>query len=154
MIHTGWEDFPVGRTVTTQGVTVTESHVVQWAGLTGDWYPLHSDAVFAARSSFGQRVAHGPLTFALAVGLMAQTGVYGDGIHGWLGSQSLRAAAAVLIGDTIRVNATVTESRPSKRPERGVVTLDYVVSNQRDEVVMKFDFSLLMGSRSTPPTDR
>lgn len=146
MIETGWKEFPEGRVIRTQQVTVTESHLVQWAGLTGDWYPLHTDAEFASASPFGQRVAHGPLTFALAVGLMAQCGVFGDAIHGWLGADNLKALRPVLIGDTIGVTATVRESQPSTRGERGVVTLEYVVNNQRSETVMSFDFTLLMKS--------
>ena len=143
----GWEDFPAGRAIATPAVTVTESHLVQWAGLTGDWYPLHMDREAAARGPFGERVAHGPFTFALAVGLMAQTGVYGDAILAWLGTRELRATAPVKIGDTVRVLATVTESRASQSPDRGVVTLGYSVRNQAQHEVLTADFTLLMRSR-------
>jgi acyl dehydratase len=143
----GWEDFPAGRTVTTPRVTVTESHLVQFAGLTGDYYPIHTDAEWAAQSPFKQRIAHGPLTFALAVGLMYQSQAYGDAILAWLGADQVRASAPVFIGDTVHVVATVTGSRPSKDPSRGVVTLNYTVRNQRGEDVMAFAFTLLMRSR-------
>ncbi len=144
----GWEDFPVGRSVTTPSVTITETHVVQFGTLTGDWYWLHMDAAAAARGPFGQRIAHGPLTFVMAVGLMYQSQAYGDCIVAWLGANNLRATAPVRFGDTIHVVATVTEARQSKQPDRGVVTLNYVVRNQNDEAVMSFDFALLMRSRS------
>lgn len=143
----GWEDFPVGRSVTTPSVTITETHVVQFGTLTGDWYWLHMDAAAAARGPFGQRIAHGPLTFVMAVGLMYQSQAYGDCIVAWLGANNLRATAPVRFGDTIHVVATVTEARQSKQPDRGVVTLNYVVRNQNDEAVMSFDFALLMRSR-------
>lgn len=142
-----WQDFPVGRTISTQSLTVTEPHVVQWAGLTGDWYPLHTDAVAAARGPFGERVAHGPLTFALAVGLMDRTGVYGDAILAWLGTRELRALRPVRLGDTIHVVATVVSSRATQKPNRGVLTLDYSVRNQDGDEVLRCDFSLLMRSR-------
>ncbi len=143
----GWEDFPVGKTVTTSGVTVTESHLVQFSGLTGDWYPIHTDAEWAAKAPFKQRIAHGPLTFSLAVGLMYQSRVYGDAIVAWLGAEKIRASAPVFIGDTVHVVATVTASRPSKDPSRGIVSLDYAVRNQRSEDVMALSLTMLMRSR-------
>jgi len=146
-MKTGWEDFPTGRTVTTSGITVSESHLVQFAGLTGDYYPVHTDAEWAAQSPFGQRIAHGPLTFALAVGCMYQSGFYGDAIVAWLGADRIRATAPVFIGDTLHVVATVTASRASKDPARGVVSLDYKVRNQRGEDVMLLSLSMLMRSR-------
>lgn len=145
----GWEDFPVGRAVTTPSVTVTETHLVQFSGLTGDCYPVHMDAEWAARSPFGQRIAHGPLTFAFAVGLMYQSQAYGNAIIAWLGADKVRATAPVFIGDTVHVVAEVIASRAAKDPSRGVVTLRYTVVNQKDEEVMSFDFTLLMRARET-----
>jgi itaconyl-CoA hydratase len=146
-MSSGWEDFPVGRTVTTPALTVTETHLVQFAGLTGDYYPVHTDAEWAARSPFGRRIAHGPLTFALAVGCMYQSRFYGDAIVAWLGADQIRAIAPVFIGDTVHVVATVTGSRPSKAPSRGIVNLDYTVRNQRDDDVMSLSLTMLMRSR-------
>lgn len=143
----GWEDFPAGREIKTPAVTVTETHLVQFAGLTGDMYPVHTDAEWAAKSPFGQRIAHGPLTFALAVGQMYQSQAYGDAIIAFLGADNVRATAPVFIGDTVHVVATVTSARPSKDPSRGIVSLKYDVRNQRDESVMNFDFTLLFRSR-------
>jgi acyl dehydratase len=146
-MSTGWEDFPVGRQVVTPAVTITETHVVQFAGLTGDWYWLHMNDEAATRGPFGERIAHGPFTFTMAVGLMYQSQAYGDAILAWLGANNMRATAPVRFGDTIHVVATVTESRASKQPDRGIVTLKYEVLNQRDEAVMSFDYALLMQSR-------
>lgn len=143
----GWEDFPVGRTVKSPGVTVTETHLVQFSGLTGDWYPLHTDSEYASKSPFKQRIAHGPLTFSFAVGLMYQSQAYGDSIMAFLGADHIRAVAPVFIGDTVHVVATVTGARQSKDPSRGIVTLNYSVVNQRGEEVMSFAFTLLMRSR-------
>ncbi len=144
----GWEDFPVGRTIVTPAVTITETHVVQFAWLTGDWYHLHMNAQSAAQGPFGERVAHGPLTFVMAVGLMYQSQAYGDCILAWLGADNVRATEPVKFGDTIRVVATVTAARPTKDGQRGVVTLHYVVRNQKGEGVMALDFTLLMKPRS------
>lgn len=147
----GWEDFPVGREIVTRSVTVTEAHVVSFASLTGDWYALHTDAVAAAAGPFGERIAHGPLTFALAVGLTYQSQLYGDAVLAWLGADQLRAHAPVKFGDTVRVHAAVTESRPASKAGRGVVTLRYVVRNQADVEVMTCLFTVLMQSREVGP---
>lgn len=133
--------------MTTSGVTVTETHLVQFSGLTGDWYPVHTNAEWAAQSPFEQRIAHGPLTFSLAVGCMFQSQFYGDAILAWLGSDQIRATAPVFIGDTVHVFAKVTDSRASKDPSRGVVSLDYLVRNQRSEDVMFLSLRMLMRSR-------
>lgn len=143
----GWQDFPVGRTVTTPRVTVTESHLVQFSSLTGDWYPIHTDIEYAKESPFEQRIAHGPLTFSLAVGLMYQSQAYGDAILAWLGADQIRALAPVFIGDTLHVVARVTGSRGAKDPSRGIVNLEYTVRNQRDEDVMFLALTMLMRSR-------
>ncbi len=147
-MNAGWEDFPVGREIVSPAVTVTETHVVQFGTLTGDWYPLHMDAEWSARSRFGQRIAHGPLTFSLAVGLMYQSQCFGDSILAWLGADSVRASRPVFIGDTLHVVAKVKTSRMSEQPGRGVVTLLYSVRKQNGEAVMSFEFALLMRSRS------
>ena len=143
----GWEDFPVGRTITTPCVTVTESHLVQFSSLTGDWYPLHTDIEYASRSPFGQRIVHGPLTFSLAVGLMYQSRAYGDAIVAWLGAEKMRALAPVFIGDTLHVEARVTASRATSDSSRGVVDLEYTVRNQKDEDVMFLALTMLMRAR-------
>lgn len=143
----GWQDFPAGRIITTPAITVTEAHVVQFAGLTGDRYPIHTDATWAAQSTFKQQIAHGPLTFALAVGLMYQSRVYEDAILAWLGADQIRATAPVFIGDTIHVVATVTGSRSSKSSPQGVVNVSYAIRNQRGENVMAVALTFLMRSR-------
>lgn len=142
-----WDDFHVGQEITSQGITVTETHVVTWAGLTMDFYPLHTDKEYAARSQFKQRVVHGPLTFALAVGLMGRTGEAKDSVIAWLGVENMRIPAPVFIGDTIRLRATVTELRESKKPSQGLCRMRYEVSNQHDDLVMAFDMNFLMHRR-------
>lgn len=141
-----WEDFALGDRIVTGAVTITESHVVSWAGLTGDWVPLHLDEVYAAATPFGGRIAHGPLTFALALGLMTQTHAY-DNVLAWLGTDRVRALAPVKLGDTVRAQATVSEVRESRKPDRGVVTIAFEVTNQHGETVMTFDNTVLMPRR-------
>lgn len=144
-----WNDFMVGDAFKSMAITVTETHVVTWAGLTMDFYPLHMDAEYAAQTPFKQRVVHGPLTFALAVGLMGMTGEAKDAVIAWLGVDNMRIPAPVFIGDTIKLRAEVTELKETKRPAQGFCRMRYQVSNQRDEVVMEFDMNFLMHRRET-----
>ena len=142
-----WEDFSVGDKVTSMAITVTEAHLVTWAGLTMDYYPLHMDKEYAARTPFKERIAHGPLTFALAVGLMGTTGYAKDSVIAWLGVTDMRIPAPVKIGDTIRLHAEITELRETKNPDQGLTVMRYEVVNQRDETVMTFDMKFLMHRR-------
>jgi acyl dehydratase len=137
------DDFKPGDAFRTGGITVTETHVVNWAGLTGDFYPLHVDREYAARTQFGERLAHGPMIFALAVGQVALAGFGGDAVIAWLGADDMRMLAPVKIGDTIRVTVEVKETSATSNPKKGIQVWRYTVQNQRDEAVMHFDFRLM-----------
>lgn len=141
------DDFHVGDQYRTQGVTVTEAHVVGWAGLTGDFYPLHMDREYAARTQFGERLAHGPMIFALAVGLVAQAGFAGDAAIAWLGVDGMRMLAPVKIGDTVHVEVRVKDTRVTRDPRKGIQVWEYAVLNQRDERVLVFDYQLMFHLR-------
>jgi len=142
------DDFQLGDIYTTPRITVTETHVVNWAGLTGDFYPLHMDQVYAEATSFGERLAHGPLIFALAVGLVAQAGFGEDAVIAWLGADNMRMKAPVRMGDTITVLVEVKAQKPTHDPKRGVQTWLYTVRNQRQEDVMSFDYTMMFHQRS------
>lgn len=131
-----FEDFPVGTVCTTGGRTIDIGDISQFAGLTGDHYPLHTDEQYASTTQFGTRIAHGPLTFSIAVGLVALAGFYGDAIVALREVRSIRALAPVRPGDTVRVRAEVVAAEPSRRPDQGVLSIDYTILNQDDETVM------------------
>src|SRR4030066_782488 len=135
-----WEDFNIGEEVITPSITITEAHLVNWAGLTMDFYPLHMDEEYAKKTVFKGRIAHGPLTFALAIGLVYRTGIYGYSILAWLGVENMKIPAPVRIGDTIRVHAKVTEKLETKNPSKGVIKFLWDIKNQRDETVMPLDY--------------
>ncbi|MCA0206923.1 MAG: MaoC family dehydratase N-terminal domain-containing protein [Proteobacteria bacterium] len=133
-----YEDFPVGARLTTRRRTVEMSDILAFATLTGDFYPLHIDAVSAGEGRFGSRIAHGPLTFALAVGLVGLSNWYGDAIVALKEITGLRATAPVLPGDTLHVEASVEETDGSRSPKFGTISVRYTIVNQRDEQVMTF----------------
>jgi acyl dehydratase len=141
------DDFNVGEIYRTPSITVTETHVVNWAGLTGDFYPLHMDKVYAEKSQFGERIAHGPLVFGLAVGLVALAGFGGDAPIAWLGLDNLRMQAPVRIGDTITVSVLIKDKRTTSNPRKGVQTWEYTVVNQHGVAVMTFDYKMMFHLR-------
>lgn len=135
--HT-FDDFAVGDTVITAGRTVDIGDITTFAGLTGDHYPLHTDEEFCRSTPFGGRIAHGPLTYGFAVGLVGLSGFLGDAIVAFVECQSLRALAPVRPGDTVHVRAEVAETVPGRKPHYGTLHIDYTVINQKDEEVMRF----------------
>ena len=142
------DDFKIGDTYKTPAITVTETHVVNWAGLTLDFYPLHIDKEYAAKTQFGERLVHGPMIFALAVGLVSMSGFGGDAAVAWLGVDNMKMLGPVKIGDTVHVVVEVKEQRVTKDPSKGVQVWRYTVKNQRDEAVMVLDYTMMFHMRT------
>lgn len=132
-----FEDFAMGDVMTTRGRTVDIGDITNFAGLTGDHYQLHTDGAFMEKGRFGQRIAHGPLTFSLAVGLVGLSGFYGDAIVALVEITGLKAFKPVFAGDTLHVVATVTVLEASG-PKYGTLGVTYSVRNQSGEEVMTF----------------
>lgn len=133
-----YEDFALGEVLATRGRTIDPADLTAFAGLTGDHYPLHTDEEFAKRTRFGTRIAHGPLTFSIAVGLVGMSGFYGNAVVALMEIVSLRALKPVIPGDTVHVKAEVLELRDGTNPKYGELHVGYSVRNQRDEEVMAF----------------
>lgn len=131
-----WEDWEVGRTFKSGARTVTEADLVIYSGLSGDYNPLHTDEEYCKTTDFGTRIAHGPLIYAIAAGLVFQMHLYDDTLIAFLGFENLRFTKPVKPGDTIHARLEVTERRETSRSDRGVMKRKLQVVNQRDEVVL------------------
>ena len=128
------DDFAAGQSWVTPGRTITDADLVNFAGLSGDFNPLHTDEEFARTTQFGGRIFHGPGVFSVAIGLEARLGIKEGTAIAFLG-MTWHLRQAVRIGDTIRVEQSVADVRPSRsKADRGVVTFDVTVKNQHDEV--------------------
>lgn len=141
-----FEEFELGQEIRTPSRTITEADVVNFAGLSGDYNPLHTDAIFAAATPFGKRIAHGMLVLSVATGLAARQGFI-EGTALAFRELSWKFNAPVFIGDTIYMVATVTELKPIARLGGGLVVLSATMYNQRDEAVQKGEWRVLMRSK-------
>jgi len=134
-----YSDLHVGLTFRSPGRTITDADLVGFAGLTGDYSELHTSDVYAKRSQFGQRVAHGMLGLAYAHGLMwARTGELRDTAVAFLGINEWKFVGPVFVGDTIFVDYVLSDLRDSRsRPTQAVATFDVEVVNQEGNVVQQ-----------------
>ncbi len=140
------DEIELGEEHVTPGVTVTESHVVQFAGLSMDFFELHTNEEFARRTAFGKRVAHGLLGLALADGLKNRSDFQVRAIASL--SWNWEFTGPIFLDDTIHVRLRVVEKRASRtKPDRGVVVLGLEVINQRGEVVQKGENRLMVERR-------
>jgi acyl dehydratase len=142
-----FEDFAPGETVISPGRTIEAADINLFAGLTGDFYPLHVDEVTAAATRFGGRIAHGPLTFCMAVGLVGLSGFLGDAIVALLEVESIKALKPVYPGDTVRVHVRTVACEPGSNPRYGTLRFDYSVRNQNDVEVMTVTMVMLARRR-------
>jgi acyl dehydratase len=145
-----FEEFTVGEVIRHwPGRTITEADCTWFALLTMNQHPLHSDAHYAAtRSPQGQRVVLGPLVFSIGIG-MTVADVSGRAIAN-LEIERITHDAPTFIGDTIYSESTVLATRESRQGDRGIVTVETRVVNQRGERVMTFRRTALVPKRSHP----
>lgn len=143
-----FSEFEVGQVFESGGRTVTEADVVAFAGLSGDFNPLHTDQSFAEKTPFGQRVAHGMLSASLSTGLAQTLGIY-EGTTLALLQTTFRFTAPVFFGDTIRLRQTVQSVKPSSKGGKGTVIFQSEVVKHDGTVVSDGEWVVLFrdGSR-------
>jgi len=143
-----FEDMSVGDKCISVGRTVTEADIVNFAGISGDYNILHTDAEYAKTSIAGQRLAQGLLPLAIASGLYTRT-PYGMSMTGTLTAftevRSWKFKKPVLIGDTIHVEVEIAE-KIDARPESssGKIVMKRTIINQKNEIVQEGEFVLLI----------
>lgn len=148
-----FDELPVGACLESPSRTITETDVVQFAGLSGDYNPLHTDAVFAAGTMFGQRIAHGLLVLGIASGLAARLGFL-DGTALAFRGVEWKFKKPVFFGDTVRVRIVVGAKRELRGAGAGIVDFEVEVLNQADEIVQQGVWTILVraGSSASTPT--
>jgi acyl dehydratase len=142
-----FEEFSVGQRIITAGRTITEGDIVSFAGLSGDYNQIHTDAEFAKSTPFGERVAHGLLVLSIATGLAVRTGVLEGTVLAFREINEWKFTKPIMIGDSICVEMEVTETKAIPRIGGGSVLIVMDVKNQRGDTVMKGKFTFLVVSR-------
>lgn len=142
-----FEEFEVGQKFISAGRTVTESDIVSFAGLSGDFNQIHMDAEYSKNSPAGQRVAHGLLGMAIASGLAVQTGVMEGTVIYFREINEWKFVKPIFIGDTIHVELEVLETKALPRIGGGSVVIGLAVKNQKDETSMKGSWTVLIASK-------
>ena len=134
-----FEDFEVGDKMVSQGRTVTETHVVNFGGLSGDFHQLHTNVEFARKGPFGKRIAYGFLILSISSGLM---GLGDMDVVAFYGMDKVRFVRPTMIGDTIHVVREVVE-KEDKGDKGGLISFKTTVKNQDDKDVAFFTMKLL-----------
>ena len=143
-----FEEGAAGHRFETRARTITEADVVAFGTLTGDMHPAHMDATWAATGQFGQRIAHGLLVLAYAIGLM---GFDPDEVVALRRVESAVFKRPVRLGDTIRARGRVTDVR-ALTDELGQVRVALKIVNQRDQTVISAALDVLW--RRAPAPDQ
>lgn len=135
-----FDEISVGDKVTSRGRTITEADVLNFAMLSADWFPLHTDVEYAKGSMFGERIAHGLLVLSAASGLAPPQAPYTIAFYGM---DRVRFINPTRIGDTIHVEAEVIE-KEERNEQSGIVTYRQTVKNQSDKDVAVGIMKVLM----------
>ena len=138
-------EFEIGESVESAGRTITETDVVLFAGLSGDYNQLHTCSEYARETLFGERIAHGLLGLSIASGLASRLGFYEGTAEAFTGLE-WKFRGPIKIGDTIRARFEVRRKKEMRRLGGGFVSFAVTVLNQRDEIVQKGTWTVLMKS--------
>jgi 3-hydroxybutyryl-CoA dehydratase len=139
-----WSQFSAGQIFLTEGRTIESGDVSLFAGLSGDFNPLHISETFAQKTPFKGRVAHGLLTLSISTGQQNQLGIFEGTTLAYLGMDEVKFLAPVRFGDTVRTILAVSGSRVSSKSDRGVVEFNITVKNQNETDVLTYRQSVLM----------
>jgi acyl dehydratase len=142
-----FEEFSVGQKIVTVGRTVSEGDIFNFAGLTGDFNQIHTNAAFASKTQFGQRIAHGLLGLSIATGLIMQTGFLEGTVLAFREITEWKFVKPFFIGDTISAELTITETKALPRIGGGSIVAAVVAKNQNDDICQRGLLNLLVLSK-------
>jgi 3-hydroxybutyryl-CoA dehydratase len=137
-----FEEFEIGDQVEGVGRTITETDIVNFAALSGDWNLIHTDAEYSAQGMFGQRVAHGLLVLSIASGQAVRLGFMEETVLAFRGLE-WKFIKPVFIGDTVRLRVTVEDKKEMRRIGGGLVIFKLEVVNQKNEVCQRGTWEIL-----------
>ncbi len=142
-----FEEFEVGQQIISPGRTISEGDINSFAGLSGDYNQIHTNAEFAAGTMFGKRVAHGLLGLSIAAGLAVRTGFMEGTVIAFREINNWKFTSPIFIGDTVHTEANIIETKAIPRLGGGSVMIEVYLKNQRDEVTMKGTWTVIVASK-------
>ncbi len=150
-----FEDFRVGDIHVTQGRTITEADIVTFASFTGDWNAIHTDAVYAESSIFGERIAHGMLTLVVGTSLLIRLieSLIPKSLIVITGLNKIKFLSPVKIGDTIHMEADLTKITPMP-DSRNIMDLKFSIKNQDSISVLTGHFKLVAECSTSDKMDK
>lgn len=144
-----FEDLQVGDNDRTGGRTITEADIVNFAGLSGDFNPIHMDESHASRTVFKQRIAHGLLVLSVASGLFTQSEMNLSIKPNVMALMDIkwRFLKPVFIGDTVHLEIEITEKKETSKDDRGIIMTRRTVVNQKGDEVQQGEVMMMIKRR-------
>jgi len=142
-----FEEFFTGQKFVTVGRTISEDAIFTFAGLTGDFNEIHTNAAFSKKTQFGQRIAHGLLGLSVATGLIMRTGFLEGTVLAFREINEWKFIKPFFIGDTVSAELSIEETKALPRIGGGSITAAVVVKNQSDEICQRGSLNLLVLSK-------
>lgn len=144
-----YEDLAEGQTFTGPARTVTESDLVNFAMLSGDWNAIHTDEEFAKSTHYGKRVVHGLFGLSMMTGLLDRSGLFGGSAIAMLDISDWQFKAPVFVGDTLHFEMEIVSKRLTSGGDRGIIDRKFSLINQRGEAVQEGHIGLMIRLRQS-----
>lgn len=148
-----YEDLVPGRVFTSAPRTLTEADLLQFAQVSGDRHPIHTDAEYAKKTPFGQRILHGPFGIAMAIGLFGEVGDFRDTAIALLDIRDWQFRAPMFIGDRIHLEMTISARRRTRDGRRGIVDRLMKLIRADGTVVQEGHAGLMIACRGPAAAD-
>jgi acyl dehydratase len=142
-----FDDFEIGQEFLTAARTITQTDIVNFACLSGDFNEVHTNFEYCKTTQFGQPIAHGPLVYAIMGGLQYASGINDGTLLALLQIDAWKMLGAVVHGDTIRLHSRVISKKESSKPDRGVVSFQRQCVKQDGSVAQEMTATLLYRRR-------
>jgi len=139
-----YEDLTEGQTFTSPARTVTETDLVSFAMLSGDWNPIHTNQEFAQETYYGKRVVHGVFGISMMTGLLDRTGLFDGSAIAMLGIRDWTFKGPIFVGDTIHFEMEIVSKRLTSKEDRGIVDRQFRLINQRGETVQEGNIAIML----------
>lgn len=144
-----FEDFHPSQTFTSGGRTLTEADLTMFSMISGDWNPIHADAVYAAGTRYGQRLIHGTLGIAIATGMMHELGIFHRSAVAMLSLREWKFLKPIFVGDTLHLVLDILAVNPGTSMRVGAIDRRLQLVNQNGETVQDGSSEVLVLKKQT-----